>query len=257
MNLLRVNVFVLLHAPVELPLCYADRTVYRPIQCGRAVNGPIAGVIGDDTGDNISSVNTCYNEMTAIYWVAKHYEEIGNPEYVGFDHYRRFLNWRQEWLMPGNVVARRWFSWRSLRGQYACCHNVADLDRYSERFKTEMGREYADYEVYWKTHFFYICNMFIMHRDDFARYSEFILKCIDILQGLEREQPFVADNAHQARIPSFILETMTSYWIWHEKRAGRIKVIPSKITHFPIANQGNGSGVINKKAFLWFLRQAY
>lgn len=252
-----IKIFVLEHALCELPCCYDNRDIYVPIQCGRAVNEPIPNAIGDDAGDNISSLNARYNEMTAIYWVARHYAEIGNPEYVGFDHYRRFLNWRLEWLRPGTVVARRWFSWRSLRGQYACCHNISDLDRFSVRFKAEMGSLYADYDAYWKTHFFYICNMFIMHRDDFARYSAFVSKCIDMLRALEREKPFVAENAYQARIPSFILETMTSYWIWHEKRMGRINVIPSKITHFPIANLGNGSSVINKKAFLWFLRQAY
>ena len=254
---MNIKIFVLEHAPCELPACYGDRSIYQPIQCGRAINEPIAGAIGDDEGDNISSLNVRYNEMTAIYWVVKHYAEIGNPDYIGFDHYRRFLNWRPEWLRPGNVVARRWFSWRPLRGQYACCHGVADLDRFSGRFRQVMGSEFGDYPSYWRTHFFYICNMFIMHRDDFARYSDFILRCIDILRGLELESPFVADNAYQNRIPSFIMETMTSYWIWHENRIGRVRVIPSRITHFPIENPNNGSRVVDRRGFLWFLRQAY
>ena len=46
-------------------------------------------MIGDDTGENISDKNYCYNELTATYWAFKNYEELGNPDYVGLMHYRR------------------------------------------------------------------------------------------------------------------------------------------------------------------------
>ena len=45
----------------------------------------------DNTGDNLSKDNPVYNEMSGIYWVWKHYEEVGNPDFVGFMHYRRFF----------------------------------------------------------------------------------------------------------------------------------------------------------------------
>jgi len=251
-----VKIFVLQHAPCELPSCYSDRGVYVPIQCGRALHDPIPGTIGDDVGDNISKLNVRYNEMTAMYWVIRHYDVIGNPEFVGFDHYRRFLNWDGSWLRPGCVVARKWFSWRRLWNQYVNCHGEADIVRFSNRFRQSLGLEYSDYDLYWKTHGFYICNMFVMHRDDFRRYGEFIVSCVNLLRELESERPF-SQNGRSCRIPGFILETMTSFWIWHERRAGRIEVKLSKITHFPIANEVNGGGMLNKKSFLWFLRQAY
>lgn len=46
-------------------------------------------MIGDDTGENISNKNDYYNEMTAVYWAWKNYEELGNPDYIGLMHYRR------------------------------------------------------------------------------------------------------------------------------------------------------------------------
>lgn len=49
-------------------------------------------MIGDDTGDNISYKNRLYAELTAIYWAWKNYKALGNPDYVGFMHYRRLLN---------------------------------------------------------------------------------------------------------------------------------------------------------------------
>ncbi|HAR80006.1 MAG TPA: hypothetical protein DCR21_04165 [Succinivibrionaceae bacterium] len=64
--------------------------ILTPIQTGRKISNEIFdSMIGDNTGDNISEDNPKYNELTAQYWVWKHYSEIGSPEYVGFMHYRR------------------------------------------------------------------------------------------------------------------------------------------------------------------------
>lgn len=49
-------------------------------------------MIGDDSGDNISNLNRRLCETTALYWAWKNYDNLGNPEYIGFMHYRRFLN---------------------------------------------------------------------------------------------------------------------------------------------------------------------
>ena len=48
-------------------------------------------MIGDDTGDNISDKNREFCELTAMYWAWKNYDKLGNPDYIGFMHYRRLL----------------------------------------------------------------------------------------------------------------------------------------------------------------------
>lgn len=64
--------------------------ILQPIQTGRAITKErIENTIGDDDGDNISKLNPKYNELSAQYWVWKHYKEVGNPDYVGFMHNRR------------------------------------------------------------------------------------------------------------------------------------------------------------------------
>ena len=51
-------------------------------------------MIGDDTGDNISHLNRELCELTGIYWAWKNYDKLGNPDYIGFMHYRRHFNFK-------------------------------------------------------------------------------------------------------------------------------------------------------------------
>ncbi len=72
-----------------------------PIQTGRAIADEIfEGMIGDDSGINISSLNPYYAELTAQYWVWKNYEEIGNPYYIGFMQYRRHFIFNDNDYIP-------------------------------------------------------------------------------------------------------------------------------------------------------------
>lgn len=64
--------------------------IFTPIQTGREIADEIfEDMIGDDTGDNVSKENPKYNELSAQYWVWKNYDKIGNPDYVGFTHFKR------------------------------------------------------------------------------------------------------------------------------------------------------------------------
>ena len=85
--------------------------ILNPIQtgCSKATK-LFSGMLRDDIGDNISEQNDRYCELSAQYWVWKNYDKVGNPDYVGFMHYRRhfmFDGWigNQDWcwLPKGNV----------------------------------------------------------------------------------------------------------------------------------------------------------
>ncbi|WP_160119936.1 DUF4422 domain-containing protein [Rhodovarius lipocyclicus] len=63
---------------------------FQPIQGGRALTTTILpGTVGDDSGDSISAFNEYYAEVSSMYWVWKN---APKSKYVGFFHYRRFLN---------------------------------------------------------------------------------------------------------------------------------------------------------------------
>lgn len=60
--------------------------ILTPIQVGRdlAENSFDKYMLGDNTGENISSLFPYYGEITSQYWCWKNYNSIGNPERIGF-----------------------------------------------------------------------------------------------------------------------------------------------------------------------------
>ncbi|MCW1356075.1 DUF4422 domain-containing protein [Campylobacter jejuni] len=46
-------------------------------------------MIGDNTGENFSKLRRYLCEFSAIYWAWKNYNQLENPDYIGFMHYRR------------------------------------------------------------------------------------------------------------------------------------------------------------------------
>lgn len=60
---------------------------YVHIWAGKNGEQEIEGFVGDDTGDNISSKNKYYSELTGLYWIWKNTKS----DIVGACHYRRFF----------------------------------------------------------------------------------------------------------------------------------------------------------------------
>lgn len=202
-------------------LLHTPETLY--VEAGRAVRLKNAGKLsaedrkfldslpfGDDTGENISSRNPEWNEMTVIYWVFKNYEKIGSPEYIGFEHYRRhfiFDKWKK---VPGRGIAFPYdeintdyekalrqdrdnvekylskydllypiYPMRcSVYGQYrreaVNGHHIEDLDLVV-KIISEFFPAYKAYaEKYLSGRMNYFCNMFVMRKDLFFEYCSFV-----------------------------------------------------------------------------------
>ncbi|MBO6067281.1 MAG: DUF4422 domain-containing protein [Kiritimatiellae bacterium] len=224
-----VKIFVIMHKPVELPNCFADKRLYIPFQAGSAKNPRISGALHDDVGDNISQLNINLNEMTGIYWIGRHYEEVLSPEYVGFMHYRRFLEWDPNMLEPGIVFASSYlFHLPVLRYFKRTGGSVIDaFNVFLAKFKAEACfAENLDIDRYSTQHLTYCCNMFITDKNTFMRYHRFICQCIELCVKLIRDKAVDVSGPRfeDKRCFGFVLEFMTGYWIWHEENLGRIRV---------------------------------
>ena len=113
---------------IKILVCYHKKAklfkdnVYVPIHGGRALakenyqNGKIpseefqwmeSNLAGDDTGDNISKLNSTINEMSVLYWAWKNYDKLGYPDYIGLYHYRRKLDIKESKLQ--DILSKYYF----------------------------------------------------------------------------------------------------------------------------------------------------
>ncbi|EHZ1706466.1 DUF4422 domain-containing protein, partial [Campylobacter coli] len=110
----KVKILVGYHKPATL----IKNEIFTPIHLGRDLatqaskDGEMSqedfdwmceNMIGDNTGENISYLNRYFCELTGIYWAWKNYDKLGNPDYIGFAHYRRLLFNNKEYSTNKNM----------------------------------------------------------------------------------------------------------------------------------------------------------
>lgn len=98
-----MKILVVAHKP---DLVYKD-DIFMPIQVGKANAKVDLGFQSDDTGDNISTKNPNYCELTALYWAWKNLHDV---EYIGLCHYRRYFDfsthgYSMRWIKKDNLEA--------------------------------------------------------------------------------------------------------------------------------------------------------
>ena len=211
MENLNVKLLICYHKPDKL---FKD-DILTPIHVGRAqakkANNPNlawleANMIGDDTADNISLKNYCYNELTAPYWAWKNYGELGNPDYIGLMHYRRHfifdaskemgvveydgmneyyaesINYTREnveKLLRGNDIVYYKGRVDNIYKHYCENHKKEDLDL-ALKLIDEMSPEYsATAKAYVKGDVGCFCNMAIFSKEMFFEYCEWIFPILD------------------------------------------------------------------------------
>lgn len=82
-------VFVAYHRPAPI---FASK-VFLPLHVGAANADWHESLMRDDNGDNISSKNPLYCELTGLYWIWRNYIPVhADLGVVGLCHYRRFLD---------------------------------------------------------------------------------------------------------------------------------------------------------------------
>jgi lipopolysaccharide biosynthesis glycosyltransferase/uncharacterized protein YbjQ (UPF0145 family) len=189
--------------------------------------------IGDDTGDNISLKNLSYNEMTAVYWAWKNYEDLGDPDHIGLMHYRRLLyntdkegaffernsicnNDIDEVLKLSkdellktfeeyDFVSSTPYYRKTVYEHFKENHDINDLDIAIEILK----EKYPDYsescDKYLQGNNAYFCNMFIFPKNIFMAYCSWIF---DILFEFENRVDITDKRL-------FISERLTGIYIQH------------------------------------------
>ena len=227
--------------------------IFTPIQTGRAIADEIFDeMIGDDTGEHISNKNSNFCEMSAIYWAWKNYEQLGNPEYIGFMHYRRHLLFNPDVKFNNDVIKYKkidddylnnalsereisqlldrydvlagqyYTADQSIEKHYAQHHPRKDFLITEEIIKTEHPDYYNTFLKCKKSKSGYFLNMFVMPKQMFFEYCEFIFSVLfECMNQFDME----GRNEYQRRL--FISERLTNVFLEKKKTEGaRVKDLP-------------------------------
>ncbi|WP_283202091.1 DUF4422 domain-containing protein [Campylobacter sp. MIT 12-5580] len=226
-------------------------------------------MIGDDTGENISHLNRYFCELTGIYWAWKNYDKLGNPGYIGFMHYRRHFifaegekEFSSEYSLNFDFPDKDYISAIGLKpsiihGVIAGCDLVhPTLYKYEksvyEQFKDLedshycmdfsiwdksiqiLHQEYPDYSdalnEYLKSNYHIWFNSFIMTRQLFFEYCEFIFKIIfKIYQQINLDNQLMSFQSQ--RILAFIAERFFGVFVTKHKNELKIKKYPLSQIH--------------------------
>ena len=213
-----VNVF---YSPTKelKTLLEENEDIYVPINGGHSLNDGWSSthLIPDDTGNNISGKNRTLNELTSIYWAWKNYDRIQNPDFIGFNHYRRFFPRDQilDYADMDMILAQPVFSNTNttLAEQYSIYHNIADLQTCVDVIREHdlrFGNDFRDYLLTHTTNFA-PCNMFIMKKRLFFMWCEFVFP---IVFDLEKRIDLTGRDNYQKRAICFLVERVFNYWCY-------------------------------------------
>lgn len=258
-----------------------DRDPYMPIQVGKALSNQELGITGDDSGDNISVKNSSYCELTGLYWAWKNLKDV---DVIGLCHYRRYFDFHGqsvsilpytkfekgqfeqldfsvpesilESVNKGRIIAPRVMNnVGSLYDEYCICHISDDLRTLESVVYEKSEQKYKDafYKVMRLTHKPMCFNMFLMNRQDFDNYCNWLFT---ILEEVESRIDISQYSPVQKRVFGYMAERLFNVWVTAERK----KVIHKPLMFIMDEKQGSKmnyvlKGILNDISF--FLSTLY
>lgn len=228
-----IKLFVCCHKYENVP----EHPLLVPIQVGAALaEQHFDGFLHDDTGENISTKNRSYCELTAQYWAWKNVD----ADYYGFFHYRRYLYPALNAKLP--YVLKRTVSIDSfgfdsfyeliekydlicpkaedmhltVREQYVMSkpHVALDLEL-AEQILIEQHPEMQQAaETYFSGTKQYFGNIYIMNSHIFHEYCQWLFP---ILEEFEKRCDMTGRSAQELRAPGYIAERLFGVFYTHKR----------------------------------------
>ncbi|MBQ3558766.1 MAG: DUF4422 domain-containing protein [Agathobacter sp.] len=202
---------------------YILQSYEKEIQVGAALTKSRLSndMVTDDTGENISTRNKQFCELTALYWIWKNAKE----DIVGLVHYRRHF------MMPGNWLLRMkdndvdailpvpLYVVPNLEENYRSRHDESDLDYMFAYMKKYYSEDYEELKEFWQTGLYSPCNMLVARKDVLGDLCEWLFPILfEVVQhGGQKEDLYLN------RYPGFLSERLISYFF--EKNRNKYKVV--------------------------------
>ncbi len=215
-----IKILIAAHKACDVP----NSDIYIPVQVGAELHKNLnLGFQKDNEGDNISTLNPYYCELTAIYWAWKNLD----ADYIGLSHYRRHFKFKKKNSEFNSIL-------NSEEAEKLCAkydlilpvkrklyietvYSHYDHTFYGEQFDqardiiSSMCPEYLDaFDKHMKERSEHLFNMFIMKKELFHRYCEWLFP---ILKELESKYDLKNMDAFQARLIGRVAERLLDVWI--------------------------------------------
>lgn len=244
---------------------YIQNTIMEPIFIGAAISKQaLSGMLRDDIGENISDKNSFYCELTGQYWAWKNLDAdyYGFCHYRRYFSFSENLYPQDAWGMvweqrPDKALSDK-YGWneesikhclekaeiittsflnirkfpdrnKSVYQQYASADNlfIKDVDTILAIIKEKSPDYLQDAQDYVNGYRSCFCNMFIMRRDIFFDYCQWLF---DILAEFETRTDMSHYNRQALRTPGHLAERLLNIYLAHAKRIHpniRIKEVQS------------------------------
>lgn len=194
---------------------------YIPIQVGKINTGLSLPYITDDTGDNISSKNSNYCELTAVYWIWKNVKNVDN---VGICHYRRyFVTGLSSRLIDDNYIDKtlenydvilptKYKTESSVYNHFINSTSGREVDLINLRkIISEIYPDYLEsYDKIMKSRSTSYCNMLVTSKENYDTYCKWLF---DILFSLEKITNMDGYTKQEQRLYGFLSEFLLNVWI--------------------------------------------
>lgn len=217
---MKIKVMVAAHKEFPMP---ENKDLYMPVLVGATKNYK-EGIDyqRDDEGENISSKNPNFNELTAVYWAWKNLD----ADAIGLVHYRRLfskggkreldniLNKKQiEQLLdkaPIILPKKRKYYIESNYSHYVHAHPEEPLDVTRDVIAENYPRYLNAFDQVMHKTSAHMFNMFIMKKKEFNQYSEWLF---DVLFKVEDRIDISEYSVQDARVFGFLAERLMDIWL--------------------------------------------
>lgn len=214
---------------------------FLPVQVGRANSTQPLWFQGDDDGENISSLNQSFCELTGLYWMWRNRQ----AEFYGLSHYRRYFASTESSieLLGKNIASSvelmsfldgkavilskpRNYWIETVREHYKNAHHINDLNVVEEIIQELFPEYLPSFNRVMVRRKVSLYNMFVMRSADFNAYCEWLFS---ILFEAQKRIPYQSYGPYQKRVFGFLAERLLNVWV--EKNYAR-----NQIQYLPVVN---------------------
>ena len=212
---------------------------YLPIHVGHALHSTDLGYQPDDQGENISSSNESWCELTALYWAWRNHP----VETIGLSHYRRYFKGSMPGPQGSSILSaeeansilqsfdivigrRRNYVIESVDSHYRHAHHGEDLTILKSVIADRSPQMMPAYEAVFKGRSLSLYNMFVTRWHTFDSYASWLFPILQ--ETTVRIDAMDTRTTYQRRTIGYLAERLLNVWI-----AGNPEL---KVARIPIIN---------------------